>query len=151
MKPSGYCLHGEDESSSKFYGFHHKTCHIPRVVTIVRPLRTSGVSIPIPKGISISRPKHVQLVIRNMAGDFGKAQQSFGTAKAQLVKKFTGRHVDVHAGPTTTRHWVWFLKPQRCGSQTQNVVQKPLKGSLQNEFTTGWARSAHWLVSGDFV
>ena len=47
------------------------------------------------------------------------------------VKICVDINVDVH--PTTTSHWVWFLKPQRCGSQTQNVVQKPLRGS-QHEF-----------------
>lgn len=51
------------------------------------------------------------------------------------------------------RHWVWFLKPQRCGSQTQNVVQKPLRG-VQSRCTNsgptrivarGWTlRPRHW-------
>lgn len=47
------------------------------------------------------------------------------------VKIWVDINVDVNS--TTTSHWVWFLKPQRCGSQTQNVVQKPLRGS-QHEF-----------------
>jgi hypothetical protein len=47
------------------------------------------------------------------------------------VKIWVDINVDVNS--TTTSHWVWFLKPQRWGSQTQNVVQKPLRGS-QHEF-----------------